>query len=484
MGRARGGSGAGASAGRARASPCRRMGRGDDARGPACHPAGPSRLVAAMSVLAKLTPTTRLALWGYGREGQATRAFLATAVPGLVPTLVADTPPETAIDLPTLTGEAGRTALARGRFEIVVKSPGISLYRPEVEAMRQAGTRLTSSTNLWFERQPGRTVLAVTGTKGKSTTASLIAHLWPGAILAGNVGKPLIAVPEGKAPLVLELSSYQCADLAHAPTAMVLTNLYPEHLDWHLSRERYFADKLRLVDLAPTAVLNAKDARTVERFQGLAKARWFETDAGWHVQGGVLHHGAEPRWRMADWPLPGVHNLTNLAAALTALEVMGQPSAAALRSAERFTGLAHRLQVVAVSGGVTWVDDSISTTPESAAAALAAFAGRPVTLVLGGQDRGQDVTPLATAIRGRDVRILTLPDNGPAMAAALTRTVPDLAVVPCADLVAAITAAAALTPSGGVVLLSPAAPSYGHFRNFEERGERFATLARRAPPPQ
>ncbi len=433
-----------------------------------------------MNVLDRLRPTSRVALWGYGREGRATRTFLEARVPGLVPTLIADAAPAEPVDLPVLTGAEGTTALAEGRFDVVVKSPGISLYRPEVEAMRQAGTALTSSTNLWLESQPSRTVLAVTGTKGKSTTASLVAHLWEGSVLAGNVGRPLVAVPTGTAPVVLELSSYQCADLAHRVRAMVLTNLYPEHLDWHHSRERYFADKLRLVDLAGVAVLNAADARTVERFRDLAKACWFGTGDGWHVADGALHHRTEHRFAATDWTLPGLHNLVNLAAALTALEAMGEDAHRLLPRATTFRGLPHRLQVVGVRDGVTWVDDSISTTPESAAAALAAFPDRAVTLLLGGQDRGQDVSPLAAALQGRDARIVTLPDNGPTMGAALAALVAGLRVEHAPDLAAAVARAEALTPGGGVVLLSPAAPSYGRFRNFEERGERFAALA--APP--
>jgi UDP-N-acetylmuramoylalanine--D-glutamate ligase len=127
---------------------------------------------------------------------------------------------------------------------------------------------------------------------------------------------------------------------------------------------------------------------------------------------------------------------------------------------------------------VTWVNDSISTTPESAAAAVRAFADRPLTLLLGGQDRGQDAAPLAAALAGRDVRVVTVPDNGPTLAAALG----DVATVHARDLADAVARAAASTPAGGVVLLSPAAPSYGHFRDFEDRGDRFATLAGFARP--
>ena len=429
-----------------------------------------------MTTLDGLGPASRLALWGYGREGRATRRFLEARVPGLVPTLVTDEASE-ADGLPQLTGEDGRTALATGAFDVVVKSPGISLYRDEVAAARAAGSVVTSGTNLWFETRPSRVVLAVTGTKGKSTTASLIHHLWrgvePDVALAGNVGAPLLDLAPTGAPLVLELSSYQIADLAYGPDLMVLTNLYPEHLDWHRGHARYFADKLRLVELAPVAVLNAADPRTRARLADRGHAHWYGTTAGWHVANGAVRHGDAVVFGAADWALRGEHNLWNLAAALAALEAAGVDAAGLAARATGFAGLRHRLEILGERGGVTWVNDSISTTPESAAAAARAFADRPLTLLLGGQDRGQEATPLAAALAGRDVRVVTLPDNGPALAATLGAPI----VAHADDLAAAVARAAATTPPGGVVLLSPAAPSYGHFRDFEERGERFAALA-------
>ncbi len=428
-----------------------------------------------MSTLARIGPATRVALWGYGREGQATRRFLERRVPGLVATVVTDAPAP-ADGLPQLTGELARDALTTGAFEVVVKSPGISLYRGEVEAARRAGSVVTSATNLWFELQPTRLVLAVTGTKGKSTTASLIAHLWRGAepevALAGNVGAPLLDEPPDGPPLVLELSSYQIADLAYGPDLMALTNLHPEHLDWHRDHATYFRDKLRLVDLAPLAILNAADPRTRDRLAGRADVRWYNTADGWHGTAAGVHRGDELVVAAESWPLRGAHNQANLAAALAALDAAGADARALAARAASFSGLRHRLEILGEQGGVLWVNDSISTTPESAAAAVAAFSGQPLTLLLGGQDRGQDPAPLAAALAGRAAHVITLPDNGPELARPL-----GLPTSAADDLAAAVGRARALTPAGGVVLLSPAAPSYGHFRDFEERGDRFAMLA-------
>ncbi len=433
-----------------------------------------------MAVLATLTSTSRVALWGYGREGRATRRFLDDRLPGLVPTLVTDAPvAETG--LPALAGGAGREAIATGAFDVVIKSPGISLYRSEVEAARRAGTILTSSTNLWFEASRSRFVLAVTGTKGKSTTASLIAHLWRGAVpavaLAGNVGVPLISLPPDGAPLVLELSSYQIADLVHAPSLMLLTNLFPEHLDWHRTHEAYYRDKLRLVDLASKAVLNAGDPRTMERLAARPDVCWYGTPEGWHATLEGACRGERLVVPTTSFPLRGAHNLANLAAACAALEAGGVDVLSLADRASTFAGLRHRLELLGEREGRLWVNDSISTTPESAAAAVRAFADRPLTLLLGGQERGQDAAPLVAALAGLNVRILAMPDNGMRMAQALRAAHPHLPIETFPDLEAAIARARDRTPQGGVVMLSPAAPSYGHFRDFEERGDAFRALA-------
>ncbi len=433
-----------------------------------------------MSVLESLGAGTRLALWGYGREGRATRRFLETHVAGLVPTVVTDLAEPAVEGLPSLAGEDGRNALSQGRFDVVVKSPGISLYRPEVEAARRAGSIVTSSTNLWFEQRPERRVLAITGTKGKSTTASLIAHLWrgsdPDVALAGNVGAPLVTLPPVGAPVVLELSSYQIADLDHGPDLMLLTNLFPEHRDWHRSHEAYFRDKTRLVELAPVALLNAGDPGTLARLAGVPHAHWYGRDDGWHAAADGVRRGADHVVDRRNWSLRGDHNLANLAAALAALDVAGADVAALALRAASFRGLPHRLEVLGERDGLLWVNDSISTTPESAVAALDAFADRTVTLLLGGQERGQDTSVLAATLARRPATIIAMPDNGARLASDLAGCLPDLTVHVVADLEAAVERAREVTAAGGVVLLSPAAPSYGRFRDFEDRGEAF-TLA-------
>ncbi len=176
-------------------------------------------------------------------------------------------------------------------------------------------------------------------------------------------------------------------------------------------------------------------------------------------------------------PLPGPHNALNLCAALTALEAAAVPVGELPGALEGFAGLEHRLQTVAERDGVTWVDDSISTTPESALAALASFPGRPLVLLGGGQDRGQDYAELARELARREASVIGIGSTGPRLvAAARAAGVPDSRALQADGLEQAVRLASAAAGRDAVVLLSPAAPSYDRFRDFEERGERFRAL--------
>ena len=185
----------------------------------------------------------------------------------------------------------------------------------------------------------------------------------------------------------------------------------------------------------------------------------------------------------AELPLRGEHNALNLCGALSALEALGVASPSSLaQSLSDFRPLAHRLETVAERDGVMWVNDSISTTPESTLAALASFPNRRIVLIAGGQDRGQDYRELARALAATDASVIGVPSTGPRLlGAALDAGVPPSRAIEAVDLREAVERARALASAraGAVVLLSPAAPSYDHYRDFEARGERFKALADR-----
>ena len=299
--------------------------------------------------------------------------------------------------------------------------------------------------------------------------------------LAGNIGVPALDLLDGDAreSAVVELSSYQIADLEVGPQVVVVTNLFREHVDWHGSEEAYRADKLRLLALpgVEVCVLNARDER-LAALTPPTELRRFGSADGWDVVEGAVAHRGRRALDSAELPLRGEHNALNLCAALTALEAFGISPPPLAASLAGFDPLPHRLQTVVELDGLTWVDDSISTTPESTLAALASFPDRELVLIGGGQDRGQDFTALSGALLERNAAVVGVPSTGPRLiAAARLAGVPDARALRAGDLAEAVGLARSLAGPGSIVLLSPAAPSYDHYRDFRERGQLFRALA-------
>ncbi|WP_462114262.1 UDP-N-acetylmuramoyl-L-alanine--D-glutamate ligase, partial [Lysobacter xanthus] len=323
----------------------------------------------------------------------------------------------------------------------------------------------------------------------------LLAHLLRSGghrtALAGNIGLPLLEVLEPElAPAywAIELSSYQTGDVAAGgarPQVAVVLNLFPEHLDWHGSHERYIADKLTLVTAARPriAVLNAADPRLAAlALPDDMDVRWFGDARGWHLRGDVLHRGDEPVMDTLGLPLPGRHNRGNLAAVLTALEALGLDARPLAHAAFDFRPLPHRLQTLGVRDRITWVNDSISTTPHATLAALECFAAHDVAVLVGGHDRGIDWAEFAEAMRaGAPRAIVTMGANGPKIhellrpvaAAGAFRLLAATDLGDAMDLARAALAGAA----SPVVLMSPGAPSFGAYRDYTDRGRDFARRA-------
>ena len=427
----------------------------------------------------------RVAVWGYGREGRAALAALRARLPSLKPTLLcaaaeADAARAAEPGLAVIAGEPDADTLAA--FEFVIKSPGISAYRPEIAIASARGTRFTSGTALWFAERAEARVVAVTGTKGKSTTSALLAHLarrlGVRTALAGNIGMPLLELLDADAALwVVELSSFQAGD-ATTPELGVITCLYEEHLDWHGSRERYVADKLRLAEAARTLLVNAEQPELLRLTATHPRRRLFADADGWHVDDESIRRGAEPVWPLADLPLPGRHNALNACAALAALELLGFDARTAVPALARFRALPHRLQPLGMRDGLRWINDSIATTPQATLAALDSLAGRAVTVIVGGHERGLDWSAFIERCRTAPPQAVVCQGaNGPRIAAALDAAGVDARRERVADLAAAVATARTLTPAGGVVLLSPGAPSFDQFHDYAERGRAFAALA-------
>ena len=455
----------------------------------------------------------RVALWGWGREGRAACTALLAARPCgasgdaseprfpaslTVFCTAAEATEVQALGDARLQVQTEASAEKLAAFEVVIKSPGISPYKPEALAAAASGTQFIGGTSLWCSEHADaagrlRNTVCVTGTKGKSTTTSLLAHLLRAAghrtALAGNIGLPLLELLHPQpAPeyWAVELSSYQTGEVARSgarPDVAIVLNIFPEHLDWHGSEQRYIDDKLALVTGGQprVAVLNAADPHLRDLQLPHSQIVWFNQAEGWHMVGEVVHRGTQAVFDTSNTPLPGRHNRGNLCAVLAALEALGLDAVALAAAVQSFRPLPNRLQLLGERDGLRWVNDSISTTPHATLAALDCFAGQRIALLVGGHDRGLDWHDFA-AHMGQDapVEIVTMGSNGPrihellAPLAAAGRFGLHAAV----DLPQAVQLArAALGQQGGVVLLSPGAPSFGAYRDYVARGRHFAELA-------
>lgn len=444
----------------------------------------------------------RVALWGWGREGRAAFAVLRQRLPSLGLTLfcpdaeVASARAEAGSALQVRSDVSGDSLAA---FEVVIKSPGISPYGEAALAAAARGTQFIGGTSLWFAEHADaegtvRDTVCVTGTKGKSTTTSLLAHLLraSGARtgLVGNIGLPLLEVLDPQpAPAywAVELSSYQTGEVARSgahPQVAVVLNLFPEHLDWHGSEARYIQDKLALVTgAAPRiAVLNAADPHLAALSLPDSEVVWFNQPQGWHMRGEWVYRGEQQVFDTANTLLPGRHNRGNLCAVLAAIEALGLDAVALAPAVQDFRPLPNRLQSIGSRDGLRFVNDSISTTPHASLAALDCFAGQRIALLVGGHDRGLDwqdfVDHMAHDVP--PVEIVTMGANGPRIHA-LLQPLADagrFGLHAADDLEDAVRLArAALGGQGGVVLMSPGAPSYGVYRDYVARGRHFAELA-------
>lgn len=425
---------------------------------------------------------------GLGRE---TRDWLAGGHADPHDVLLLDERPRTPDDDPVLAAQSGQVTVragvdldaaatdtlgevAPGDVALVVRSPGVSPYRRTVRELLEAHVPVVTPTGWWLDRVRPPRLIAITGTKGKSTTAAMTAHVLrtveDDVALCGNIGvSPLTGVDRADQRIVLELSSYQIADL-QAPVPLVgLTTLLTDHVPWHGSVARYHADKTRLLDLAGTRLATrsaGEHPQVRDRIDAVAD---------------VAAHRDRLRAALTTAGLRGDHLVDDAALAVALADAALAADGVLVDAGELidaladFTPLPHRLTPLGEVAGVTYVDDSISTVPEAALAALAAYRQHgPVTLLLGGDDRGQSVDELVAAAGHPDVRVVCHGAFGRRLAAALTGAGVDHHEVP--DLPSAVTTAAAVTPVGGAVLLSPAAPSFGTHRDFVHRGEHFTEL--------
>ncbi|MCF6301741.1 MAG: UDP-N-acetylmuramoyl-L-alanine--D-glutamate ligase [Devosiaceae bacterium] len=420
--------------------------------------------------------TGPILLYGAGREAASSRKLLGEIAPNAqidvcVDSGEANIPDTTLVPVSTII-----EAFNNKHYSMVVRSPGVSIYKDELIAAKNAGIEVTTNVNLWATYRRGSTkVIALTGTKGKSTTAKLIFTILQthgyDVGLAGNIGVPVTDLPSHDY-VVLELSSFQCADLQLNPNFIGITSLFPEHLDWHGDAATYFADKMNI--LRRKAIYSCALSPQISAHPDLPQPPKGLVNK---LPNLTLRFGEQVVAQVARSKLKGNHNLQNALLGARLAMGAGASEKSVLNGIAAFEPLPHRLQEF-LAGGKTFVNDSIATNPEATKAAITAYADQKVALIIGGFDRDQDFTGLANSLRNAPVSsIWFLPDTGHRIAKRLSKHTMPMPIHIVETFEQIFEHLKADPDQFDVLLLSPGAPSFNQFKNFEKRGEAFLTLA-------
>ena len=419
-----------------------------------------------------------IALAGYGLEGKASYEYWSTQ-PGVHITIVDENPiADAPVDAAVVTGKGAFSKL--NGFDMIIRTAGLAPSKITTNG------KIWSATNEFFEKCPAP-IIGVTGSKGKGTTASLIASILKAAgknvWLVGNIGLPALNVlPKitEEDIVVYELSSFQLWDIEKAPQVAVVLHIEPDHLDVHADFEDYIDAKSQI----------ASNQLTTDRVVYNVNNQWagqiakssvgqllpYPSERTAHVRGQSFFYGEAEICATDNLLLPGAHNQDNACAAITAVWSWVQDGATIAEGLRGFDGLPHRLKFVRSVNNVGYYDDSIATTPGSAMAAIRAFPA-PKVLILGGSSKGADFSELASLIadqRSRVKNVLLIGDEAHRIADALAQAgYSSYEAMNDVPFTTVIETAQQISEEGDVVILSPSCASFGQFKNYQDRGQQF-----------
>ncbi|MFZ2975494.1 MAG: UDP-N-acetylmuramoyl-L-alanine--D-glutamate ligase [Candidatus Moraniibacteriota bacterium] len=398
----------------------------------------------------KLLGVRDVLLLGFGKEGEITKRYIEKFHPN--------------IEIGIADKSEGKDYLKKQEnFDLAVKTPGIP--------KRFMTILYTTATNIFFSQIKNITI-GVTGSKGKSTTASLIYSILKEAgkkvRLVGNIGSPMLEallkpIDEDEI-FVIELSSYQLDDIEYSPNISVMLNLFPEHMNYHGDEKKYYEAKSNIIKFQSSEdyfIYNAKDKR-IKKLASDSKAKKFPFN-------NILS------FKDVSHSLLGQHNQENIKAAIAVANIFKISQKTIKVALEKFQPLPHRLELVGEFQGIRFYDDAISTTPQSTIAALQAIPNVK-TIMLGGEDRGYDFSQLEKQLRKYKIEnIVLFPDSGKR----ILKSKQNFRVLETKSMEKAVEFAYKYTPKGSVCLLSTASPSYSLWKNFEEKGELFKEFVRK-----
>jgi len=407
----------------------------------------------------------RVGIYGYGLEGRASEQLLS----GICELVIVDDDPKAGV---LVTSSGGLEELMT--CDVVLKSPGVPRRGASVVQLEKNNVYVTSSLNLWMNQADRSRVIGITGTKGKSTTTALITFflqcLGEKAQRLGNIGLPPYdtSVDTSTGWLVVEISSFQATDLDVAPKTVVLTSLGSDHIDWHGSLEQYRSDKLQLTRASGEHTTFVPNSEVVHSESS-------------QIGGTVVYVDSETSTLTEELHLLGEHSHSNVALALEVVSFVtntprSEVHVAVSTNASSFVPLSGRLTLVATKNGIKFVDDGLATSVLPAVAALDVFKDDSLALLIGGFDRGVDYVPLAQAIatRTRPTMLLSMGPAGKRIVEETLKINSEIAHTSFELMDEALIAGTEFLGTSGVVLLSPGAPSFDRYLNWEERSSDFA----------
>ena len=406
----------------------------------------------------------RVGIYGYGLEGRASEQLLS----GICELVIVDDDPKAGV---LVTSSGGLEELMT--CDVVLKSPGVPRRSASVVQLEKNNVYVTSTLNLWMNQADRSRVIGITGTKGKSTTTALITFflqcLGEKAQRLGNIGLPPYdtSVDTSTGWLVVEISSFQATDLDVAPKTVVLTSLGSDHIDWHGSLEQYRSDKLQLTRASGEHTTFVPNSEVVHSESS-------------QIGGTVVFVDSETSTLTEELNLLGEHSHSNVALALEVVSFVtntprSKVHAAVSTNASSFVPLSGRLTLVATKNGIKFVDDGLATSVLPAVAALDVFKDDSLALLIGGFDRGVDYVPLAQAIatRTRPTMLLSMGPAGKRIVEETLKINSEIAHTSFELMDEALIAGTEFLGTSGVVLLSPGAPSFDRYLNWEERSSDF-----------
>ncbi len=437
---------------------------------------------------------------GLGTSGEAAARYCAALPDGEVSSLTlvdgADSPRLRALaeEFAALGARVvlGASAID-GRYDLCVASPGIAPHADLMRSAREACTEVISELEFAYRRS-NNVWVAVTGTNGKTTTTALVTHLLrSGGVLARSIGNygpaaiGAVADPDPSEVLVAEVSSFQLAltERFH-PRVALLLNVTPDHIDWHGSFEAYALDKARVfanMGHDDTAIVDVDDegsAPFADKVAGsgaavvrVSRSRAFDGGATLDAEMLVLdlHGTCVPLVTVDELRIRGAHNVSNALAAAAAAHALGVKPHAIRDGLRTFEPIEHRLEPVGEACGAEWFNDSKATNPDAVMKALSAFGSRPLVLLLGGRNKGNDFRPLAAEAGERARAVVVFGEARDDISAAFAGMDVELSVVP--TLADAVGEAARIAREGDAVVLSPACASFDEFTSYEHRGRYF-----------